>query len=65
MEADAENQSRVLGGAPKVQLKRERSENMSKEIKSMMGISTENSLPELMEVFQLWPGSKKTSIGPN
>ena len=41
MESEAETCSEALGWAPKVQLKSGKSENMSKEVKTMTGKPTE------------------------
>ena len=43
METEAETRVRALGWDPKVQMKSGRNENMSKEIKTMMGTPTETT----------------------
>ena len=48
---------------PKVQLKSGRSENMSKEVKTMMGTATLEQLPELMGVHHLQLDRDGTSSG--
>ena len=41
IEAEADIYSRALGCAPKVQFKKGKSENMSKDVKNIIGIATE------------------------
>ena len=62
MEADAEINHGALDGAVKVHLRSRRNENESEEVKTMMGNTFKNSLPDLMGAHHLQPDNKIISI---
>ena len=68
METEAETHSGALSWAPKVQLMSGRSENMSKEVKTMMGIPTEtangsSSIPPWLGRNQHWTKLEHLNVG--